>query len=327
MPKMSGHDPRRLIHDLTVLGDMVNRGEARVRHWNVTTNTRGYETYTFDITILGGTSNGVLPLKSPEAKLTDLLSKAIYGLVTGRRGSSLHVGVTDLQSPHDPTRNVQDIFVEFIVSSTPSYTQASNVAKQQFQALAKAMNMISQNTKPMIDFDPFLEMPPLKDKGISIEPIVAYRDYTIDQTWSEGPILTSRNSIVWHNREKHYAICNKGGGIFGHDAPHENCECGVYAFMNPDHPDMRNSHSYVWAEVYLWGNVLLCESGYRAQYAYPKTLFIRDTGTQIIRWVADKLQEAYGVPCLLMTGEKKKLSHQMDDALARILSGGEGVKS
>lgn len=318
MPKFIAHDPNSVVRELDMLGDMVHKGRAVVRHWNVSTNNRQpFETFDFEIV---ETNGGPLIQGDPERKLLYLLYRAINEIKHGYSG--LNVGVTDLQSRRDMMTGLQEVFIQFTVVNTGHTVASISANAQSFtqatKAAAAAMNAFA---KPMIDFDPHLPME-LKDKGVSIEPIVAYRDFVVSPHWEDGPLLRSRNGVAWDAREKHHAICTKSNGIFGHDAPHVGCACGVYAFTNPDHPDMVSSDAHVWAEIYLWGEVLICETGYRAQFAYPKTLFLRDTGTKVIRWVADQLQEQYGVPCLLMTGEKKRLSHMIDDALVTLLRGG-----
>jgi hypothetical protein len=73
--------------------------------------------------------------------------------------------------------------------------------------------------------------------------------------------------------------------------------------------------------------VLICESGYRAEFAYPKNIFIRDTGTKIIRTVARKLEELYGVPVVLMKERDglpmREIIAQALDRFLNPLGGGE----
>ena len=59
------------------------------------------------------------------------------------------------------------------------------------------------------------------------------------------------------------------------ELPQTNCTCGVYAVKTLDH---FRSAGYakcgIHGEVYLWGTVVEHELGWRAQFAYPKTLFL-----------------------------------------------------
>jgi hypothetical protein len=68
-----------------------------------------------------------------------------------------------------------------------------------------------------------------------------------------------------------------------HGAPCEACSCGIYGAIDLDtlktlvHPapvfPFAPNHVVV-GEVYLWGKVIPGERGYRAQFAYPKRLFV-----------------------------------------------------
>ena len=61
----------------------------------------------------------------------------------------------------------------------------------------------------------------------------------------------------------------------------------------------------------MWGKVYICESGYRAEYAYPKTIFIRDFGTKVIRRLRDELEERYGVPVFLVIEREGKFAEDI----------------
>jgi hypothetical protein len=57
--------------------------------------------------------------------------------------------------------------------------------------------------------------------------------------------------------------------------PHSDCTCGVYAAKNLEHLlqygyERRGIHG----EVYLWGTVVEHKLGWRAQFAYPKSLYL-----------------------------------------------------
>jgi hypothetical protein len=62
-------------------------------------------------------------------------------------------------------------------------------------------------------------------------------------------------------------------------APVAECGCGFYAFKTLpflvewlEHREL----DIVIGEVYLWGKIVDCEYGYRAQYAYPKRFYSND---------------------------------------------------
>jgi len=60
-----------------------------------------------------------------------------------------------------------------------------------------------------------------------------------------------------------------------HEAPHADCTCGVYAAKNIGHLRTTGYWQYgIHGEVNLWGTVMEHKLGWRAQFAYPKSLFL-----------------------------------------------------
>ena len=85
--------------------------------------------------------------------------------------------------------------------------------------------------------------------------------------------LISTNGTRWIPSEKLQARCAAGNagcckGIL--------CTCGIYCYKTRaqvetlENQPTENTH--VYGEVYLWGRVVEHEHGYRAQFAYPKSL-------------------------------------------------------
>jgi hypothetical protein len=59
------------------------------------------------------------------------------------------------------------------------------------------------------------------------------------------------------------------------DAPQETCRCGVYASKSLEHLHTTGYERYgIFGEVNLWGTVIEHERGFRAQFAYPKNLYL-----------------------------------------------------
>lgn len=158
-------------------------------------------------------------------------------------------------------------------------------------------------------------------KKIQTEPEIGYRDFTfLTKGNIDRPMLLSRNSIPWPRYEPMVATCN-GDPFAKHDAPALDCQCGIYAYDKPSHPDMK-SDAKIWGELALWGEVFICETGFRAQYAYPQTLFILDVGTKLVRTFRDNLEREYGVPVhLVEKREGKKASEIMQDMIDNFTSG------
>jgi hypothetical protein len=114
-----------------------------------------------------------------------------------------------------------------------------------------------------------------------ISPIIGYRVWTWGTTG-----LKSLCGERWHPRQSLAARCRASvvvGPILGraeavhnaHEPPQTNCTCGVYAVKTLHHFRSAGYERYgIHGEVYLWGTVVEHELGWRAQYAYPKTLFL-----------------------------------------------------
>jgi DNA-binding CsgD family transcriptional regulator len=79
-----------------------------------------------------------------------------------------------------------------------------------------------------------------------------------DEWWSPGRAMTA--ICVVHER---------------HRAPHAACTCGIYAVRSLDQLRVADyGRRGIFGEVYLWGTVIEHQSGWRAQFAYPKTLVL-----------------------------------------------------
>jgi preprotein translocase subunit YajC len=113
-----------------------------------------------------------------------------------------------------------------------------------------------------------------------ISPIVGYRVWQWDATG-----LRSLNGEKWFAHQPLSAVCRADacGSIAGlsnathnpAELPHFSCTCGVYAARTMEHlRQCGYKRSGVHGEVYLWGTVVEHERGWRAQFAYPKTLFL-----------------------------------------------------
>lgn len=134
-----------------------------------------------------------------------------------------------------------------------------------------------------------ISAPAVEDKGLAIEPIIGIREFNVEM--EPVPTLYSFNDCSWPQRAPLYAVCG-ADPLPAHEVPGERCSCGIYAWK----PECPNINGKVWGEVYLWGEVLICDYGYRAEIAYPKSLTIRSNPTRSALRVRDGLEESYGVP-------------------------------
>jgi hypothetical protein len=113
-----------------------------------------------------------------------------------------------------------------------------------------------------------------------ISPVVGYRVWQWDATG-----LRSLNGEKWVAHQPLSAVCRADvrGSIAGlskaaHNPaqlPSFSCTCGVYAARTMDHLRQCGYRKLgVHGEVFLWGTVVEHERGWRAQFAYPKSLFL-----------------------------------------------------
>jgi hypothetical protein len=113
-----------------------------------------------------------------------------------------------------------------------------------------------------------------------ISPIVGYRVWQWDAAG-----LRSLNGDPWPPGRPLSALCraDRTGSISGlskathnpNELPYLKCTCGVYAAKTIEHLRQCGYRRFgVHGEVYLWGRVVEHQRGWRAQFAYPKTLFL-----------------------------------------------------
>lgn len=81
-------------------------------------------------------------------------------------------------------------------------------------------------------------------------------------------------------------------------APYRRCTCGVYSFNAPrELKDQGYGTQEILGEVYHWGKVIEHSRGYRAQYAYPKKLYVKlENGSRHPKELYEYVAWTYGVP-------------------------------
>lgn len=108
------------------------------------------------------------------------------------------------------------------------------------------------------------------------------------------PPVSTVHQYARHSFEALLARRKKRRDLEQHYAPMSGCSCGIYAAKSntSDHYLSYECECEVWGEVYLWGKVQEYTDGYRAEFAYPKSL-----STSRSQEMANKLAERYGVSC------------------------------
>lgn len=118
-----------------------------------------------------------------------------------------------------------------------------------------------------------------------IEPLVGWRYWRADEGW-----LCSLNKLkTWPARRPLVAQCHLG--MDHGPLPGEQCGCGIYAAV--DLPTLKElvqpalDSPIVVGEVSLWGKVIPAELGYRAEFAYPRRLWVIDDSVATLDWLGD----------------------------------------
>lgn len=149
----------------------------------------------------------------------------------------------------------------------------------------------------------------------SIEPVVGWRLWLVVDDggfrWLESPLYPVRwspqRALVAHCLpERRSRVLAPGPRIVPpHTAPCERCGCGVYAAAAPDAllpyvgSGREGAAARVLGRVLLWGKVVECERGWRAERAYPERLYVNEPTA------AEGLGD-YGVPvAALSTGSPR----------------------
>jgi len=106
-----------------------------------------------------------------------------------------------------------------------------------------------------------------------ISPVVAQRVWRWEETG-----LHSLNGEPWLPGQHLEARCRVAPAArhmaeAANEVPHRKCTCGIYAAKNSEHlRQVGYADGGVCGEVYLWGTVVEHKLGWRAQFAYPKSL-------------------------------------------------------
>jgi hypothetical protein len=121
----------------------------------------------------------------------------------------------------------------------------------------------------------------------AIDPVVGWRSWRVRDGGDGFVLVSASRDAPWPPGATLAAACEAG-----HPAPCGACTCGIYAAREPGPaveylaPHVKAAERIVTPEILgydavlavglvaLWGSVIVCEWGWRAQYAYPRELFV-----------------------------------------------------
>jgi hypothetical protein len=125
-------------------------------------------------------------------------------------------------------------------------------------------------------------------------PILGWRVWRIAV---DGELVSAYTPAGWPARAPIAARCYEHPGE--HDAPDEQCVCGVYACDDASAALFyaHRSGSAVVGRAKLWGRVVEHDAGWRAEHAYPESIYVpREHFEEAADDVAAHLARRYGVP-------------------------------
>jgi hypothetical protein len=128
----------------------------------------------------------------------------------------------------------------------------------------------------------------------STEAIVAWRVWRLAAPGAnEGSLMSTFMTSVWPAGASMKACCGSGGANLRH---------GIHAFASRsqaeeyfDEQSRGKTTPHVYGEVALWGRVVVHERGYRAQFAYPRTVLVPRRYAGPRSDIVNDLRRSYGV--------------------------------
>lgn len=158
--------------------------------------------------------------------------------------------------------------------------------------------------------------PLLEQAETIVMPVIGYRVWKVD---SANDLHSHFWSVRWPVRKMMTSTCRFGLGACQRSATNGDRlygvqhHCGIYAFKTKDllHAYLRDvdensrsfppnmythSHNLVLATVYLWGTVVECRDGFRAEFAYPKEIY-QSIWSAVSRSRLEDIASLYGVSC------------------------------
>lgn len=147
--------------------------------------------------------------------------------------------------------------------------------------------------------------------------MIGWRAWMVHERSGFAPLLLSMNAGgrgnrrvhgTWEPREPMEGICAAHPDKTKHQVPTLNCSCGLYSAKSREHLLSMHYHKYdpdesprVIGSVNLWGRIVEGTQGWRAEFGYPRELFVPFELWRLV----EPLEETYGVPVKLNNTLKK----------------------
>lgn len=139
-----------------------------------------------------------------------------------------------------------------------------------------------------------------------VVPVVGFRAWRIVGDRLHSPYIPCR----WDGRDMH-AVCfpanrslTRGVGWLDgeHDAPHADCQCGVYAYHAPGTQRWYGEWHWVEGVVTVWGRIEAHRDGLRAEHARIQALAHPPRNEPERRRLVERIAEALAVPLVPWSG-------------------------
>ena len=157
------------------------------------------------------------------------------------------------------------------------------------------------------------------------EPVVAWRAWKVVRSGGRARLSSLFVALTWTPDAATTARCMAWRAPWRwlrtrHEAPREECDCGIYAttlavlaeHLTPRTLTSPGVQRIVLGRVSLWGSVVECVNGWRAETAYPERLFVprfewrtEEQATSVAADLAD-----YRVPVELLDGGPEDVFEQ-----------------
>jgi hypothetical protein len=128
------------------------------------------------------------------------------------------------------------------------------------------------------------------------EAIIGWRSWA----FTGGRLTSLAFENKWPVGKEMKATCTDSRKI---GVPHQRCGCGIYALKSLK--ILRRSHYFgyeCFGKVSLWGRIIEGDDGYRAEFAYPKVIYVTYMNYKLVEPLS-----VYGVPVMVFNPYKKKV--------------------